>query len=154
MQRRHNFRIADHDPTMIGLMSSSRLESASIREIKTCPVCHSAGYDCVGETAKGFESNVGRDGGKHFEHPPYCILQCRSCDAYFKSHTLTSKELANYYAELDFKTFDYDGLLPTDRIVLNALRNLPIESRVLDFGCHWANWPIFKRSIRLLRSRG
>jgi SAM-dependent methyltransferase len=120
---------------MIGLMSSSRLESASIREIKTCPVCHSAGYDRVGETAKGFESNVGRDGGKHFEHPPYCILQCRSCDAYFKSHTLTSKELANYYAELDFKTFDYDGLLPTDRIVLNALRNLPIESRVLDFGC-------------------
>jgi SAM-dependent methyltransferase len=109
--------------------------SAISREITTCPLCQSPKYDPIGEVAKGFEIDSSNTVKKTFKHPPYRIFGCRSCNIYFKSHTLTQEDLANYYAELDFTMFDYEGLFPTDRIVLSEVFNLPIGSRVLDFGC-------------------
>jgi SAM-dependent methyltransferase len=43
--------------------------------------------------------------------------------------------LAEYYGCVEFQRWDYPGIHPTERRVLDTIRNLTPGSRIVDFGC-------------------
>jgi SAM-dependent methyltransferase len=102
------------------------------QHVTECPACSGSDVRQAGDAAAGFDTDLG---GRHFYQPAYTVLECAACGLYFKSMTLTSAQLDEYYAALDGATFDIDAGFPTDRVLHRRLRSLPKGSRVLDFGC-------------------
>jgi SAM-dependent methyltransferase len=102
------------------------------QQVTECPACSSTEVRQAGEPATGFDTDLG---GRHFYQPAYTVYECAACGLYFKSMTLTSAQLDDYYAALDGATFDVDADFPTDRVLHSRLRALTEGSRVLDFGC-------------------
>src|SRR5262245_62088959 len=100
--------------------------------VTACPACDGDENVLVGQKSTAFDSVVG---GKTFRQPAYAIRCCTSCGLYFKSHTMASAELDDYYARLECETYEYGDDFPTDQFLHRLLERLPADSRVLDFGC-------------------
>lgn len=101
-------------------------------EVKCCPGCEAAEYTLTNGMGAGFNTIVGKT---TFYQPEYRIRLCNSCGLYYKTHVLSDRELADYYKEIDFTKWEYNGLFPTEKKVLERISHLSAGSRVLDYGC-------------------
>jgi len=96
-----------------------------------CPAC--SGTDSsASAVASEFKVTVA---GKTFRQPEYEVRGCTACGLHFKSRRLSDADLADYYAQLPFESFESERLMPTDRLIMAAQNRLPAGSRILDFGC-------------------
>jgi len=107
-------------------------ESLESDAVTACPACGAAAASKLGNGASAFEV---QQGGRTYHQPAYWIRLCADCGLCFKSHTVPPEVLDDYYDGLDFRVFDYEERLPTDRQLDRYLSRLPVGSRVLDFGC-------------------
>ena len=98
----------------------------------TCEACGEARQLATGREATGFDTAAG---GHVFHHPPYRVCRCERCGAWQKTARLADGELDRYYALLDPDSFETVGLMPPDRVVVEAATALPAGSRILDYGC-------------------
>lgn len=97
-----------------------------------CPACNCAEAQPIGGKGNAFETQAG---GEIFKHPEYGIFRCSVCSLHYKFPSCDSKTLLSYYEKLEFESYEFNGLFPTDRIVIQILESLPDQSSVLDFGC-------------------
>lgn len=97
-----------------------------------CPACGSQDFSAIGPRGREFDTVVGE---RLFHQPDYESRRCERCHLVFKSVIASATELDEYYRRVDFRKWDFAGLHPTERHVVAALRELPLQSRVLDFGC-------------------
>ena len=86
----------------------------------------------VGKRAAGFPFMAG---DRTFEHPSYGIYRCATCDLHFKSDRVDDRDLVDYYARLEFESFESARLMPPDRLIVAEAATLPSGRRILDFGC-------------------
>ncbi|MBT6199314.1 MAG: class I SAM-dependent methyltransferase [Gammaproteobacteria bacterium] len=101
------------------------------REVLACPVC-----DCQkGKRVSGLAGSFVCSDVASLLHPEYTIVECSTCDLYYKSNVFNTETLDEYYAHLDVGTYDQDYGYPTDRELLKELRRLCVGGRVLDYGC-------------------
>jgi SAM-dependent methyltransferase len=101
-------------------------------QIICCPACSSDKGRPVGDFASGFETTAG---GETFRHPGYQVIRCAECALHYKSAACDASTLSDYYSKLEFESYEYAGLFPTDKQVIRLLGKLPDQARVLDFGC-------------------
>jgi SAM-dependent methyltransferase len=101
-------------------------------EVTSCPVCESTESEVVGNLAVGFEVPVG---STTFHQPDYNVKKCRSCCLCYKSITLSEPELKSYYELADFQKWELAEFAPSERVLLEILRELPVGSKILDYGC-------------------
>jgi SAM-dependent methyltransferase len=101
-------------------------------DVNECPACGAADFTVAGIVAPGFNAHIG---GADFVQPDYEIRDCVSCGLLFRSPTLSTGELSDFYARMDFRVWETAGFYPTERAVLARIRELPSGSRLLDFGC-------------------
>jgi SAM-dependent methyltransferase len=102
------------------------------QSVTHCPACGTRAAAIVGRRATGFAFIAG---GRTFEHPAYSIHACATCDLHFKSDRIADAELSDYYARLEFESFESGSLMPPDRLIVEEAKALPAGRRVLDFGC-------------------
>ncbi len=100
--------------------------------VPACPACSSSRHAKVSHESSAFRKTAG---GEAFLQPAFDVRECAECGLYFKSNVIGREDLIRLYQILDYKTFEREGLFPTDRIVVSRLRRLPRLSRILDFGC-------------------
>lgn len=105
---------------------------AVVREVRACPACGGERFETVGSTVA---ASYASSGSHAFGQPAFSIRSCTDCGLYFKSHTLTLRELEEYSAHREFNAYEVDDNFPTDRILQHVLRRLPAGRKVLDFGC-------------------
>jgi 2-polyprenyl-3-methyl-5-hydroxy-6-metoxy-1,4-benzoquinol methylase len=74
-------------------------------------------------------------GDETFVQPDYSVRECDECGLLFRTPILSPDDLKRYYAKTDFRGWEIDGFYPTERCVLEILRQLPSRSMILDFGC-------------------
>jgi len=101
-------------------------------KVDICPGCSASSAHPLGLPASSFTTVAG---GQEFGQPAYSILCCDVCGLVFKTEVADDATLARYYALTDFRKWETSGLYPTEKTVLSRLRQLPSNSRVLDFGC-------------------
>jgi 2-polyprenyl-3-methyl-5-hydroxy-6-metoxy-1,4-benzoquinol methylase len=99
---------------------------------KSCPACGCGDWVQIGDPAPSFSVAVGE---RCFHQPNYIIRKCSNCSLHYKSNTCPPSELSDYYSRLEFESYEYAGLFPTDREVIKLLDALPDKTPVLDFGC-------------------
>ena len=97
-----------------------------------CPACNSLDAQPIGRNATAFETHAG---GEIFSHPEYRVFRCSICSLHYKFPACDTATLSSYYEKLEFESYEFNGLFPTDRIVIRILDSLPDQSSVLDFGC-------------------
>lgn len=97
-----------------------------------CPACESLENVIVGQAASGFETMASDE---VFRQPEYQIIRCKECALHFKHPVPDSQTLSNYYAKLEFESFESSQLFPTDMQVIKIIDQLPPRSKVLDYGC-------------------
>ena len=101
-------------------------------ELFSCPGCSKPGLGVGLGTGAAFEVAVGQ---RVFKQPHYEILACKICGLYYKSAIVPPSELTDYYTLVDFSKWDIGSLYPSERMILDILRQLPLGSRILDYGC-------------------
>jgi SAM-dependent methyltransferase len=100
--------------------------------IDKCPGCNSdENQVSLGES----ESLTIQVNGRCFCQPSYHINCCNQCGLRYKSEGLSSSELFEYYQNIDFEKWDSEKLFPTEHIIIDALKKLPPNSKILDYGC-------------------
>jgi SAM-dependent methyltransferase len=97
-----------------------------------CPGCGATDWRTVGSPVEAFAVEVG---GREFWQPRFRAYRCNECDLVFKSSVASPAILTQYYDAVDFRKWETPRLLPTEERVLNALKQLPAGSEILDFGC-------------------
>lgn len=102
------------------------------QRLVTCPGCHAAEARCDGPPGTEFTVNVN---GRDYTQPAYEILRCSGCGLVYKSTILSREDLADYYANVDYHKWEIPDLFPTERLVLQRFKELPVGSRLLDIGC-------------------
>lgn len=102
------------------------------KSIVRCPACGECGSVALGGIAPGLTVSLA---GRDFYQPPYQILECANCSLLYKSAVLADEALTAYYEHLDFTKWEIPGFFPNERAVLDILRLLPTNSKILDFGC-------------------
>jgi SAM-dependent methyltransferase len=100
--------------------------------VARCPGCGSEEFAAVPEKGSSFETLAG---SRLFRQPEYEVRICSQCGLYYKSNTLSAAELADYYDDVDFTKWDIGKLFPSEKAILNVLKELPAGSKVLDYGC-------------------
>ena len=100
--------------------------------VEACPLCGSNRFESTGPEAPGLSATAGDE---RFTHGSYFVRRCLDCGLLFRDPTLSQADLDRYYAKIDFRGWERDGYFPTERRVLELLRRLPRNSRILDFGC-------------------
>jgi SAM-dependent methyltransferase len=101
-------------------------------EVNVCPSCGNPDFELAPGLGHSFDTEVK---GRVFRQPDYVIKRCVACDLYYKNQILSDAERAEYYQQVDFAKWEYDGLYPSERAVLKILFELPPGSRILDYGC-------------------
>jgi SAM-dependent methyltransferase len=101
-------------------------------EVDSCPGCSSLDFRVATDAGSSFETIAG---GRRFEQPKYEVRICNHCALYYKSNILSPADLANYYDKVDFAKWDIGELFPSEKAILNVLKQLLAGSRVLDYGC-------------------
>jgi SAM-dependent methyltransferase len=101
-------------------------------QVNVCPGCGNPDFELAPGRGQSFDTEVK---GRVFRQPDYVIKRCVTCDLCYKSQILDDAGRAEYYQQIDFAKWDYDGLFPSERAVLKILFELPPGSRVLDYGC-------------------
>lgn len=99
---------------------------------RRCPACNCAEAQPIGGKGSAFET---RAGGDTFTHPEYGVFRCSVCSLHYKFPACDEETLSSYYEKLEFESYEFNGLFPTDRIVIQILDSLPDQASVLDFGC-------------------
>jgi SAM-dependent methyltransferase len=109
-------------------------ESVSIgdRDRSACPACGSTSTISTGPKAPQFAMMAGDE---TFVQPDYFVRECGDCGLLFRTPTISQPALDRYYAKIDFREWETDGFFPTERCALKILRELPLGSTMLDFGC-------------------
>lgn len=107
------------------------MENQALSEPR-CPACNCVEVLPIGGKGQAFETFAG---GETFKHPEYRIFRCSDCSLYYKFPSCDLETLSSYYENLEFESYEFNGLFPTDRIVIRILDSLPDRARVLDFGC-------------------
>jgi SAM-dependent methyltransferase len=97
-----------------------------------CPVCGSTSCISTGPKAPQFEMVAGDE---TFVQPDYFVRECAHCGLLIRRPTLSQSALERYYAKINFREWEIGGFFPTERRVLEILRDLPSRSAILDFGC-------------------
>ncbi len=103
-----------------------------LNDILSCPACNSSGFSPTGGEAPGFPIRIGESS---FVQQPYSVLECIECGLLYKNQTLSTAEFSDYYALVDFRKWETEGLYPTERAVLDNLKKLKQGSKILDIGC-------------------
>jgi SAM-dependent methyltransferase len=102
------------------------------RTVTDCPACGSSSFHSTGPEAPGFSAIIDCES---FDQPNYAVRECSDCALLYRDRTLSQEDLDRYYAKVDFRKWDFADYHPTERRVLEILRQLPRASRILDFGC-------------------
>jgi len=105
---------------------------SATRTVAKCPACGSISYHSTGPVAPGFAASVR---GETFVQPDYAVRECSDCGLLYRDRTFSQEDLDRYYGKVDFRKWDFSDYHPTERRVLEILRQLPKTSRILDFGC-------------------
>jgi SAM-dependent methyltransferase len=100
--------------------------------VTRCPGCGGQKFHRVGRPAPECATVLG---GESFVQPPYSALRCEECGLIFKSEMADPDLFPRLYSLADYRTWEIDGLYPTERMSLAALRGVPPGGRILDFGC-------------------
>ena len=103
-----------------------------ILNLERCPACGSTEYRVTGPVAPPISAEAG---GVTFEQAAYCVRECEPCGLLFRDRILPASELADYYARIAPSKWEIAGFYPTERAVLERLREMPSGSKILDFGC-------------------
>ena len=98
----------------------------------SCPACGGSASVVTGPPAPAFSACT--EFGAYLQ-PEYSILGCETCGLLYRSPTISTKQLASYYSEVDFRKWEISGHFPTERAALSVLRKLPQGASLLDFGC-------------------
>ncbi len=101
-------------------------------EVRSCPGCSTVDHRLTDRVGREFGTRIGEF---NFHQPEYHIKLCTFCGLYYKSHVISGKDLAYYYSEVDFTKWEFSGLFPTEKILLNHLSQLKAGSKILDYGC-------------------
>jgi SAM-dependent methyltransferase len=100
--------------------------------LTTCPACGSGEAASTGPESSGFSVSIE---GREFIQPPYVIRECKNCGLLYRSVRLSDPTFEAYYLLKDFRSWEIQGLFPTERVALSVLRSIPSGAAVLDFGC-------------------
>lgn len=128
------------EPTMSGFQSD-RAEGGSgkrstqpalSQEIETCPGCQNATAEPDGRPSEGFEIAIGDD---VYRQDAFSCMRCPRCGLVYKSVVLSPERMSQYYAAVNFRKWEIEGLFPTEEVVISYLCQLPHGSNILDIGC-------------------
>jgi 2-polyprenyl-3-methyl-5-hydroxy-6-metoxy-1,4-benzoquinol methylase len=100
--------------------------------VSSCPACD--GSDVA--QASGVGIPFAADNSSDYTQPAFVLHECGRCGLHYKTPRPSDEFLSRYYSTLPHESYDQVDLFPTDEIILRAVRDLvPVQSRVLDFGC-------------------
>jgi 2-polyprenyl-3-methyl-5-hydroxy-6-metoxy-1,4-benzoquinol methylase len=101
-------------------------------DILACPACSSTAQSILSSPTIGFTVT---SGARVFMQPSYSVVECRNCGLLYKTSTLSSVEFDEYYHNVDYQKWETNREYPTEEKVIELLKALPRDSKILDFGC-------------------